>query len=357
MQIALAHDSFTQMGGAERMVEGTHELFPDAPVYTVVVDRKLTELSSWKLRPTWLQRVYNLYPHFQHLFAFIPFVLATTKKIDADVLFSSGSSYGKGFRVTGRTVHINYCHTPTRFLWVDPQHAYKEIFPLLRPLAKLYFAWLRRWDYRAAQKVDSLVANSKEVQRRIKECYGRDSTVIYPYIDIHYWKNTKPKADYFLIAGRLQRAKGLDMVVEVFNELGWPLHVVGTGRYESYLRSLAKPNVKFLGRVSDNVLRDEYSGARAFIFPQLEDFGLMPLEAAACGTPTIALAAGGSLETVIPSVTGELLEIVNHQTLTEAVKAWQVEKYNQSAMRAHAENFSKEIFQNKVKQFIHENSH
>lgn len=353
MKVALAHDSFTQMGGAERIAAALHEMYPNSPVHTLVVDHKLrSQLSGWDLRPTFLQKIYNWYPHFQHLFPLIPIVLAWTRPIAAEILLSSSSSYTKGFKKGARTTHINYCHTPTRFLWVDPGHAYSEINSLLRPLAALYFQALRRWDYRAAQKVDHFIANSKEVQARIKKYYGRDSEIIYPFIDVDFWQPTQAKSDYFLIAGRLQRAKNLEVVIKVFNDLQLPLHVVGTGRYEAYLRSIAGPTIKFLGRLDDTGLRQEYSGARAFIYPQLEDFGVMPLEAAACGTATIGLAAGGSLETVIPGVTGELLAEITAATLRAAVLNWQEHKYQGDKLQQHATLFSKAVFQQKIKDFL-----
>ncbi len=353
MNIALAHDSFTQLGGAERIATALHELYPESPVYTLVVDSKLRDrMPGWDIHPTWLQSIYDIYPRFQHLFPLIPMVLATTKAIAADILISSSSSYAKGFNTNKNTVHINYCHTPTRFLWVDPQHAYNEIFPLLRPLARIYFWFLKQWDLHAAAKVDYFIANSKEVQGRINRAYGRESVIIYPFVDTSFYQPTAEKQGYFLVGGRLQRAKNLDLVIKVFNELKMPLHVVGTGRYESQLRALAGPTIKFVGQLDDNGLRDEYSGAQALIYPQLEDFGMMPLEAAACGTATIGLAAGGSMETIIPGVTGELLPQITDQSLIETIKRWDSNKYQKDALRQHAAQFSKEIFKTKLGAFV-----
>lgn len=358
MKVALAHDSFTQIGGAERIVHALHELYPEAPVYTVAVDRKVKKsLTGWNLKSTVLQQFYNSYPRFQHWFPFIPVALALTKPIEADMLLSSSSSFAKGFKVSKDTIHINYCHTPTRFLWTDVEYALNEVFWLLRPLAKLCLRIMKKWDWEKAQQVDHYIANSKEVQHRIKQYYGRDSTIIYPFIDVNFWRATKAKADYFLIAGRLAPYKENDLVIQVFNKLQLPLHIVGSGRQERYLRSIAGPTVKFLGRVSDEKLRDEYSGALGFIFPQLEDFGLMPLEAAACGTATIGLAAGGSLETVIPGVTGELLVEITPEALATTVLQWDSSRYQEQRMRRHAEQFSKENFKEKISRFVYENSH
>ncbi len=355
MKVILAHDSITQYGGAERVFEAIHELYPDAPVYTLIVDEKAKHLfPKWNYITSPLQRLFNIYPHFQHLFPFIPIALSFFKTEKADVLISSSSSYMKGLVKPAGGYHVNYCHTPPRFLWYDQEHALKEIHPALHWLAKIYWAWLKQWDYKVAQKIDYYIANSKEVQGRIKETYHRDSTIIYPFIDVNFWKPTREKQNYFLIAGRLQYAKGLDVVVEVFNKLGWELHVVGHGRYEGYLKSIGKDNIKFLGRLDDEGLRDEYSGARGFIYPQLEDFGIMPLEAQASGTPVLALGKGGALETVLAGQTGEFMPELTAENLENLLKSWNELKYNQPMMISHAQQFSKERFQNEMRNFINQ---
>ncbi|HEX3095746.1 MAG TPA: glycosyltransferase [Patescibacteria group bacterium] len=351
--LVLAQDAFTQFGGAERVFEGAQELYPESPIYTLAVDPSLTErMKNWKVVTSPLQFIYNLHPHLTHLFLMIPVVLEFWKPKQGKVLLSFSSSYIKGLKKPKGAVHINYCHTPTRFLWIDPEQALKEIPSFLHKLAKLYFGWLKQWDLVAANNVNYFIANSREVQRRIKQVYNRDSEIVYPFVDVNFWKPTIAKQDYFLIAGRLQYAKGLEIVIEAFNELGWPLHVVGTGRYESHLKKIAKSNVKFFGKLADEQLRDQYSGAKGFIYPQFEDFGMMPLEAAACGTATIGLAKGGSLETIIPNETGELLESITAQTLIEALRSWNHEKYQQDNMLAHAQKFSKQIFQEKLSAIV-----
>ena len=293
--IVIAHDSFTQYGGAERVFRSFGELYPQAPVFTMVSDPEIEKLMNVP-RPqvSWLQFFYNIIPKFQWWFPLVPFMLSTVKLPESKIILSSSSAYLKGLPKRG-AVHINYCHTPTRFLWTDYKYALREVHPLLRPLARVYLQWLKRWDLRAAKKVDVFIANSKEVQKRIKTFYGRDSELIYPFVNTQFWRPTVTKGNYFLIAGRLAPYKNHDAIIEIFNSLGLPLRVVGEGRFQTYLRSIAKSNIKFLGRVSDEDLRDQYSGALGFIYPQVEDFGLMPLEAASCGTPTIALAQAGSL--------------------------------------------------------------
>lgn len=354
--VVLAHDSFTQYGGAERVFEGAQELFPNSSIYTLVTDSKLANsFKDWKIINSPLQALYNIYPHFQHLFGLIPMVLKFWKPKSSKVLLSFSSSFIKALKKKPNQIHINYCHTPTRFLWIDPEHAYKEIPKFLHPFAKLYFAWMKKWDLKAANSVDFFIANSKEVQARIKNIYKRDSEIIYPFIDVNFWKPSQAKRDYFLIAGRLQYAKNLDLVIKVFNDLGWPLHVVGTGRYEQELKNMAKENIKFLGRTSDEVLRDEYSGALGFIYPQFEDFGAMPIEAAACNTASIGLAKGGSLETILPKITGELLETMDEQSLKSTLQNWNVNSYKPEDLTLHSQKFRKEIFQQKLLSFLERN--
>jgi glycosyltransferase involved in cell wall biosynthesis len=353
MNIVLAHDSFTQLGGAEKVMDAFHELFPQAPIYTLVLDKKLKEkYLGWDIRVSWLQKIYNIYPHFQYLLPLIPWAVGILKIPECDVVLSSSSGFIKGIRRSQNSIHINYCHTPTRFLWSDFDYVNQEVPLLLRWPARIFLHWMRKWDFKAAQRVDFFIANSLEVQKRIKNYYQRDSIVVYPPIDTNFWKLTTEKQDYFLLAGRLQAHKRNDLIVEIFNEIGLPLHIVGIGRQEQYLKSIAKPNIKFFGRVSDQELRDQYSGARGFIYPQIEDAGLMPLEAAACGTATIGIAKGGTLETVVPGETGELFDDYNKEKIKELILSWDEKKYSLDKLKAHAAQFSKEKFNQQILKLI-----
>jgi glycosyltransferase involved in cell wall biosynthesis len=353
IKIVLAHDSFTQFGGGERVIKTIHEVYPHSPIYTLASNPKVESyLDGAIVKTSALQKLYKLFPHLQVWFVLVPIILKFFKIEDTDVLLSSSSAYIKGLNKPRGSIHINYCHTPTRFLWNDAVYAEEEIHPILRPFMRMYFWWLRRWDLRAASGVDYFIANSKEVQQRIKKYYNRDSEVIYPGVDTEFWVPTIKKKDYFLIAGRITPYKGYDTIIKIFNELKLPLHVVGEGRYQNYLKSIAKPNVTFYGKISDEALRDQYSGALAFIYPQVEDFGLMPIEASSCGTPTIALAKAGSLETVIAGVTGELLTEFSVETLQPIIQKIYAHQYHQESMQLHAQKFSKTKFQTQIKQFV-----
>ncbi len=380
LNIAIAHDSLTQLGGAERVLEALHEMYPQAPVFVLAIDQNLKDkYKTWDIRTSWLQIFYNFIPKLQYWLPFIPLAVWSLDFRGFDVVISSSSGFVKNIRVKKPAVHINYCHTPTRFLWSEPKYVDQEAPKLLRPVVKLFLSWMKKWDYKGAQKVNYFIANSLEVQKRIKEYYHRDSKIIYPFIDVGFWQpserrhsdaeldeaeesqNKHPEIlhrtsryqddagekTYFLLAGRLQAHKKNDLIVEAFNELGLPLHVVGTGRQEEYLKSIAQQNVSFYGKVSDEELRKQYAGALAFIYPQVEDFGIMPLEAAACGTPTLTFAKGGSLETVVAGQTGEFFYSYDKEEIKRAIRSWQPEKYNLETLQSQAKKFSKEQFKQK----------
>ena len=353
MKIAIAHDSFTQMGGAERVVDAFHELFPEAPVFTLVFDPVYKEkYQGWDIRTSGLQTLYLASSKLQYLLPLIPWGVDNLDFSGFDMVISSSSGFIKNIRVPKNCIHINYCHTPTRFLWSDPDYVKQEVPWLLRPVINLVLKRMKVWDYNGAQRVTKFIANSKEVQGRIQKHYGQKSTVIYPFVDTEFWKPTQPKGNYFLLAGRLQAHKKNDLMVKIFNDLGLPLHIVGTGRHEERLKAIAKPNVSFLGRVEDIQLREEYSGALGLLYPQTEDFGLMPLEAAACGTPTLAYAQGGALETIVPGVTGELFEAYDSEKITSRLLNWHPQKYRAEDLHQQAQKFSKEKFKSEMLNFV-----
>ncbi len=390
-KIALAHDSLTQLGGAERVLQALHEMFPQAPVFVLVQDKKLKELyKTWDIRTSWLQVFFNIFPKLQYYLPLIPLAVSGMDFSGYDMVISTSSGFIKNIKVPKNCTHINYCHTPARFLWSEPEYVDQEAPFMLRPVARFCIKLMKKWDYNGAQRVKYFISNSAEVQKRVKQFYNRESVVIYPFVDLSFWNlgsvsviasasdlsavasaedeaisaqnkiassdallaMTVKKRDYFLLAGRLQAHKKNGLVVEIFNELGLPLHVVGTGRQEEYLKSIAKSNIKFLGKISDAQLRNEYSGALAYIYPQVEDFGLMPLEAAACGTATLALNKGGSLETVIPGVTGEFFSSYDKAEIKKAILAWNYKKYSTENLQQQAKKFGKEKFKNQFAEFI-----
>lgn len=357
MRVALVHDSLTQFGGAERVLQALHEIFPQAPVFTLVYDKKLKDrFGGWTIVTSPLQHLYNCFPRFQYLLPLIPLALRFFDFSKYDLVISSSSVFAKGIKVPKRVLHINYCHTPARFLWVDMAGYLDEELPWLfrpfRKFAELYLNLLKIWDFKIARKVDCFIANSANTKERIKKFYGRDSAVIYPYIDCDFFHPSAPKSDYFLVGGRLQAHKRVDLVVKAFNETGDDLHVVGTGRAEPALKEAsAASNISFYGKVDDAALRDQYSGAIAFIFPQEEDFGIMPLEAMACGTPVMAYARGGALETITEK-TGVFFEKQETESIKEAAARLKSKTFNAEDLFERAAHFSKERFKREIKVFV-----
>jgi glycosyltransferase involved in cell wall biosynthesis len=276
---------------------------------------------------------------------------------DYDLVISDSSSFAKGIKTN--KPHICYCHTPTRFLWtesekyVDSQNGSW----LTKKIAKMLLPFLRKWDLQASKKPNYFIANSVNVQNRIKKYYNRESEVIYPPVDTDFFSaegGHAQKKDYFFTASRLEPYKKIDLVIETFNKLGWPLKVAGTGTQAERLKSIAQSNIEFLGRISDEELRKYYSEAKAYLFPAEEDAGIMPLEAQSCGTPVIAYRAGGSLETIVEGETGEFFDKQTVESLEIVLKNFDSSKYNPQKIRSNALKFDKKIFQKKIKNFIEE---
>jgi glycosyltransferase involved in cell wall biosynthesis len=350
--IFLVHDSLIQFGGAERVFKAFVELWPEAPIYTLVITDAWKKSIGRSVRASILQALFRVFSNFKYYLVLLPIGIWFLPTKKADVIVSSSSLFLKALPKRKDAIHIQYCHTPPRFLWTEHQYVDQEAPVLLRPLVKILMTPFRWWDKYSSKKVDHYITNSRETQKRIQEFYGRSSTIIYPYIDTRFWKPTRAKGDYFLIAGRLHAHKDGDKIIRIFNQLGLPLHVAGEGRQKEYLESIAEKNITFIGKVSDEQLRDEFSGALGFIYPQFEDFGIMPLEAAACGTATLGLAAGGSLETIKPGITGELFPDQTDASMLSYITEWDGSRYTLDNLRAHAERFSRERFDKEILEFV-----
>lgn len=357
-KVILAHDSLTQFGGAERVLLSLVDLFPNSSLYTLVAKPEVAKyFKGTKIYTSFIQKFFWILPDFRYTIPFIPLACRLLKVNQGKIILSSSSSFIKAINKPNGGVHINYCHTPTRFLWINKDYLKQEANIFQQIVLKPILNWLKKWDYNAAQKVDFFIANSKEVQNRIKQFYNRESEVIYPGVDTIFWHKTKETGNYFFLAGRLHAHKNNELIMKVCNELNLNLHVVGTGRDEENLKKLAGPTIKFLGRLNDEALRDEYSGALAYFFPQLEDFGLMPLEAASCGTPTIALGKGGALETIIDSETGFLFSEPTVDAVKDAIERFNQNPLDKQKVIDHAGKFSVEVFKQKISAFLkaHEN--
>ena len=356
-RVAIAHDYLVDSGGAERVVIALHEQFPDAPIFTSVVDPRTTFpiFNTLDIRASFLQRLPVRKSNYKLLLPFFPLAFESFDLSDYDVVISSASAFAKGVITSSDTLHVCYCYTPPRFAWRYHEYVAQENLGRLQRLLISWVAhYLRGWDFAAAQRVDEFVSVSEITRRRVQKNYRRESVVIYPPVDVESYTPRSEIGDYYLIVSRLAPYKRIDIAVQAFNDLGLPLKIVGAGIDAPRLRAMAKSNIEFLGHVPQNQLADLYASARAIIFPGVEDFGLVPLEANAAGRPVIAFAAAGALETVIDGVTGVFFREQTPDALASAVRETDVNRFDARVLRAHAEQFSKTQFQKQLAAFVEE---
>lgn len=356
MKIALVHDHLAQDGGAEKVLQNFHEIWPEAPIFVLVYDKAHANkiFSEKNIHTSFIQKMPFGVKKYQWYLPFMPTATEKFNLMDYDVVLSSTSALAKGVITSPETLHICYCHTPTRYLWTDT-HDYIKDLPynrLIKSLIPFYLSYLRNWDRLAADRVDTFIANSKIVKKRINKYYNKESVIIHPPVNISKFSISKNVGNYFLCGGRIVHYKRFDIAVAAFTKLGIPLKVFGDGPALKDLQVLAGENVEFLGRVSDDHLKELYQKAQAFIFPQVEDFGIVPLESMASGRPVIAYGAGGSLETIIPHKTGIFFSEQTVNAITDAVKDFHPEAFIPQNIRSHAEKFNSQIFQDKIKQFV-----
>ena len=353
MQIALVHDWLNQYGGAERVLEHLVEQFPGAPVYTSMYWREKMPAAyqTWDIRTTWMDRLPGVYQRHQWYFPLYALAFATldVRHPGYDVILSNKSGFCNGIRA-GNTPQVCYCLAPTRYVWEFDAYAARENLPgALRALLKPVVALLRRWDYRVAQRPTThFVAISTEIQERIRRYYHRDSSIIYPPVDVERFRPAPQHEDYYLIVSRLIPYKRIDLAVEAFNQLGLPLRIVGSGRDREALEALAKPNITFMGYIPDEDLPDLLARCKAFIFPGREDFGIAPLEAQASGRPVIAYGAGGALDSIVERETGTFFREATVESLAQAVLSFDADHIDPQACRANAERFSVPRFQQEL---------
>ncbi len=348
MKVAIVHDWLTNMGGAERVVLAFHEIFPEAPVFTMVhnPERMPAEINQLDIRTSFIQRFPKAKTKYQTYLPFMPTAAEQFDLSEFDVVISSSHACAKGVITRPNTLHICYCYTPMRYAWFL-YHEYlrlEKMGRLKRMAIPLLMNYLRMWDRLAADRVDDFIAISTGVKHRITKYYRRDSAVIFPPVNTDYYKPAADVGDYYLVVSRLVPYKRVDLAVEAFNKLGWPLVVIGDGPEKERLKAMAKPNVKIVGRLSDEETRDHYARCRGFIFPGEEDFGITPVEAQAAGRPVIAFAAGGTLDTVKRGVTGEFFYPQTSAALVDTLKSFDYTKYNSSEIRRHAQTFDVENF-------------
>lgn len=379
--IALTADWLPVYGGAEHVLAEFQRIYPDAPLFTTVARHgSLGPLDGTDIRThPRLQRLYRIVRNHQLLLHLLPRAMEELDVSGYDIVLSSSHAVGKGILPGSSALHVCYCHTPARYAW-EMEDDYLKDFPLPRPLERFVrtqLMRLRRWDLTTALRTDVFIANSTATQERIARIYGRESTVIPPPVEERFFAGelrdtsyetramrhelrdarndrgtTFATERYFLAVGRLVPYKRFDLLITLANELQLPLKIAGSGQDGQRLKAMAGPTVEMLGFVPDDALPALYAGADALLFPQYEDAGIVPLEAQACGTPVIAYAKGGALDTVAPGTTGVLFPTQATAALHDALRSFWSHRWDPATIRSHARQYSQERFRERIAAFL-----
>lgn len=350
MNVALVHDYLTQYGGAERVLEVLHSMYPEAPVFTSLYDPEHLpeELRSWDIRTSALSHIPGASRTHRAWTPIYPKIFAQLGRSipdDTDIVIADSSAFSHHAAPKRTDVPlITYCHSPARFLYGDRDYLGAAKLGLLRPVANGVFSMLRSADRKAAERVTHFIANSNAVRERIRKTYDRDADVIYPPIDIDRFRPQSPvePEEWYLVVSRLVPHKWIDRAVRACTRAGVPLKVIGSGRSEAELRAMAGPTVEFLGELSDAEVVEHMQRAKALILPGIEDFGMTAVEAQASGRPVIAARGGGALESVIDGVTGWHFSTKDESELVALLL--RTKDWDTNRIQEHAAGFSKEAF-------------
>ena len=355
MRIAVVHDYFTQMGGAERVAEELVCMLPGASLHTTVAlpDLMPAGLADRKVNTSWMQWLPSMREYYRLYFPLYPLAVRSLDLSHYDLVVSSSSGYAKGVRTNPEAVHVCYCHTPMRWAWSLASYTAQESANLAKSLLlPPMMRALRSWDKRASRYPDHFVANSKTVAARIQSAYGRTAEVIHPPIDVNRFRPSSQQEDYYLVLARLISYKRIDLAIEACALLGRRLLVIGDGPDRERLMANAPATVTFLNRLSDHEVEHYAARCRALLFPGEEDFGMAPLELAAAGRPTIAYRAGGAAETIIDGVTGIFFERQDATALAQAIERFERQEWSSPQLRSHAEGFSLDVFKSRFREFL-----
>jgi len=352
MRVALVHDYLMQgVRGAERVLAAIHELYPEAPVYTLLHDPEIMAplCAGWEVRTSFLQRL----PAARRLHkALLPLMPAATESLalaEYDLVLSDSSAWVKSVRFRGSAVHLCYCHSPARFLWFWSREywATATANPLARAAGRALLGHLRRWDRATCDRPTAYLANSRLVRERIRRYYGRESTVVYPPVETDLFQPVEEDGDFYLVVSALNPYKSVDLAVAAFTRLGLPLVVIGDGPERPRLERMAGPSVRFRGRCEQEEVCHSMARCRALIHPQEEDFGIAAVEAQSAGRPVLAYGAGGARETVLEGETGLFFGEQTPDSLCAVVRRFESEgaAFDKQVCRRNALRFSKRRFQ------------
>jgi glycosyltransferase involved in cell wall biosynthesis len=355
MRIAVVHDYFTQMGGAEKVAEELMRMLPQAALHSTVAlpDRMPPGLSGVPVITSWMQRLPKMDRYYRLYFLLYPLAVRALDLSNYDLVISSSSGYVKGVSASRDALHVCYCHSPMRWAWSFDKYSERESMSAAkRLLLNALIRGLRNWDEGASRQPDHFIANSRAVANRILRAYGRHAEVIHPPIDLGRFRASSECEDYYVVLARLVSYKRIDLAVEACNLLRRRLLVIGDGPDRARLMALAGPTVSFLGRLPDREVEYHAARCRALLFPGEEDFGMAPLEIAAAGRPTIAFRAGGTVETIIEGVTGVFFDRQDPEDLAAAIRRFERIEWSEQVLRTHAKGFGVDIFQKRMLTFL-----
>ena len=355
MRIALVHDYLAQDGGAERVLKAFHDVWPEAPIFVLFHNKNtITQFDSADVHESFLTKMPFGRKKYQWYLPLMPMATERHNLHEFDVVISSTSAFAKGVLTRPETIHISYCHTPTRYLWTDTHEYIADLKynRLVKAMLPRLIHRLRLWDKMSVDRVDHFIANSGTVAHRIKKYYRRSSDIMYPPVDVSQFSVSDDIREYYVAGGRLVPYKRFDLLIHVFNRLGWPLKIFGTGPEFEALQAIAKKNISFLGRVSEGDKAKLLRHARAFLHPQVEDLGITPIESMASGRPVIAYGVGGVTETVIPGKTGVFFYEQSWEALLDTLLHFDHTAWNANEIREWAMKFGDEKFKMHIRTYV-----
>lgn len=360
MKTAIVHDWLVSVAGGEKVLKLMYDLFP-SPIYTLLKDfknLKNTFFEDKKIKTSFIQKLPFSKKLYQKYLMFFPFAIEQFDLSNYDVILSSSHCVAKGVLSRFDQLHICYCHTPMRYAW-DLYYQYLNESNLKKGIkarfAQIILHYLRMWDLSSSTRVDEFIANSNFIAKRIKKLYNKEAKVIYPPVDVNFFEPCYIKENYYLTASRLVPYKKIDLIVEAFSKMPEKkLVVIGDGPDMKKIKNKASKNIEILGYQSDEVLKNFIKEAKAFVFAAIEDFGILPIEAQASATPVIALAKGGTKETIIDNKTGVLFHEQTLKSIIEAVEKFEKKELDLNLIRKHAEKFSEERFKKEFNEYVNE---
>jgi len=349
MKTAIVHDWLMSAGGAERVLGAIIELYP-SPIYTLVKNNSIFE--NQIVKTSFLQKMPLVQKFYRNYLPLFPFAIERFDLSEYDLILSSSHAVAKGVRTHEKQLHICYCHSPMRYAWDLHEQYMGQLGNIKRNIAKWVLHYVRNWDIQSLNRVDHFIANSQFIAQRIKRIYNKEAVVIYPPVSTHLFESKK-KDNFYLTVSRMVPYKRVDLIVEAFTKHPDKyLCVIGDGPDLEKLQQKATKNIQFLGYQEDIVVRDYLTRAKAFIFAAEEDFGIVPVEAQAAGTPVIAYGKGGVLETVLEGKTGLFFHEQTVESLQDAIKRFEQLAFDSDLIQRHAAQFNESRFKKELKQFV-----